>query len=103
MSTQMQLFVTYVCIPWYMHKIHPLLSEILRRRVGVSMVVMGVAVLTRAQWELVYTEALAFVFSVCIYSKISIIRTMIVRIFALIQSLMNVLFKMYGVHMWLVN
>ena len=37
------------------------------------------------------------------YSKISIIRTMIIRISGLIQTLMNVPFLMYGVHMWLVD
>ena len=39
----------------------------------------------------------------CMYSKISIIRIMIIRISGLIQTLMNVSFLMYGVHMWLVN
>ena len=36
-------------------------------------------------------------------THISIIRIMIIRISGLIQTLMNVLFQMYGVHMWLVN
>ena len=52
---------------------------------------------------LVVIMYIGIIVCICIYSKISIIRTMIIRKSGLIQTLMNVPFLMYGVHMWLVN
>ena len=53
---------------------------------------------------LYYAYSVCIIYSITLYySRISIIRTMIIRISGLIQTLMNVPFLMYAVHMWLVN